>query len=52
MLNRFFKLNEHGTTIGRELQAGLTTFAAMAYILVVNPGILANTAWTRARSSR
>jgi len=43
MLNRFFKLNEHGTTIGRELQAGLTTFAAMAYILVVNPGILANT---------
>src|SRR5471030_765725 len=43
MLNRFFKLNEHGTTVGRELQAGLTTFAAMAYILVVNPDILANT---------
>ena len=43
MLNRFFKLDQHGTTPLRELQAGLTTFAAMAYILAVNPGILANT---------
>lgn len=43
MLNRLFKLEENGTTVGRELQAGLTTFAAMAYILVVNPDILANT---------
>src|SRR5882757_5098999 len=43
MLNRFFKLDAHGTTVGREIQAGLTTFAAMAYILAVNPGILANT---------
>src|ERR1700712_191465 len=43
MLNRFFKLDQHGTTVGREMQAGLTTFAAMAYILAVNPGILANT---------
>ncbi|HWA10864.1 MAG TPA: NCS2 family permease [Opitutaceae bacterium] len=43
MLQRFFKLDQAGTTVGRELQAGLTTFAAMAYILVVNPDILANT---------
>ena len=43
MLNRLFKLDQHGTTAGREFQAGLTTFAAMAYILAVNPGILANT---------
>jgi len=43
MLNRLFKLDQHGTTVGRELQAGLTTFAAMAYILAVNPSILANT---------
>ena len=43
MLNRFFKLDQHQTTVGRELQAGLTTFAAMAYILAVNPAILANT---------
>src|SRR3954463_1646754 len=43
MLNRLFKLDQHGTTVGREIQAGLTTFAAMAYILAVNPAILANT---------
>jgi len=43
MLRRFFRLDEHGTTIGREAQAGLTTFAAMAYILAVNPTILAIT---------
>ena len=33
-MNDFFKLSEHGTTVGRELMAGATTFAAMAYILV------------------
>jgi AGZA family xanthine/uracil permease-like MFS transporter len=43
MLNRLFKLDQHATTPLREVQAGLTTFAAMAYILAVNPGILANT---------
>jgi AGZA family xanthine/uracil permease-like MFS transporter len=43
MLKRFFQLDRHKTTVGREFQAGLTTFAAMAYILVVNPDILANT---------
>jgi len=43
MLARFFQLDRHHTTVGRELQAGLTTFAAMAYILAVNPTILANT---------
>lgn len=48
MLNRLFKLDAHGTTVGRELQAGLTTFAAMAYILAVNPGILANTGMDKA----
>jgi AGZA family xanthine/uracil permease-like MFS transporter len=40
MLNRIFKLDQHQTTVGRELQAGLTTFTAMAYILAVNPLIL------------
>lgn len=43
MLQRLFQLDENHTTVGRELQAGLTTFAAMAYILAVNPLILANT---------
>lgn len=48
MLNRLFKLDENRTTVARELQAGLTTFAAMAYILVVNPDILANTGMDKA----
>lgn len=48
MMERFFRLQEHGTNVGRELQAGLTTFAAMAYILAVNPTILANTGMDRA----
>ncbi len=47
MLQRFFKLQENKTSVGRELQAGLTTFAAMAYILAVNPAILANTGMDR-----
>jgi adenine/guanine/hypoxanthine permease len=42
MLESLFKLKENQTTVARELQAGLTTFAAMAYILAVNPAILAN----------
>ena len=36
----FFKLKENGTTVPREIVAGLTTFFAMAYIIAVNPGIL------------
>jgi len=40
MLNQLFKLDQNKTTVGREVQAGLTTFAAMAYILAVNPLIL------------
>lgn len=41
MLKRFFQLEKMGTTAGREVQAGCTTFAAMAYVLAVNPAILA-----------
>lgn len=40
MLERFFHLRENGTDLRREIVAGLTTFAAMAYILAVNPAIL------------
>jgi adenine/guanine/hypoxanthine permease len=43
----FFELAERGTTPGREIQAGVTTFAAMAYILAVNPGILADAGMPR-----
>ena len=34
-----FRLKEKGTTVRREFIAGLTTFAAMAYILMVNAGM-------------
>jgi AGZA family xanthine/uracil permease-like MFS transporter len=47
MLERLFRLKENGTTPGRELMAGLTTFAAMAYILAVNPDILSNAGMPR-----
>lgn len=40
LLERLFKLSEHGSTFKKELVAGLTTFAAMSYVLVVNPSIL------------
>ena len=39
-MNKFFKLQERGTTVSREIIAGITTFLAMAYILAVNPAIL------------
>jgi AGZA family xanthine/uracil permease-like MFS transporter len=40
MLNRFFGLDAHGSTVRTEVFAGLTTFLTMAYIVVVNPLIL------------
>ncbi|MDD2430791.1 MAG: NCS2 family permease [Firmicutes bacterium] len=42
-LERTFKLKEHGTDSKTEILAGLTTFMTMAYIIVVNPGMLAET---------
>jgi len=41
-LENHFALAENGTTIGREVLAGLTTFLTMAYIVFVNPAILAD----------
>lgn len=43
MLERLFKLTFHGTTVRTELLAGLTTFLTMAYIIFVNPDLLAKT---------
>src|SRR5262245_11393869 len=40
MLESLFKLREHGTTVGTEVVAGVTTFMVMAYIIFVNPAIL------------
>jgi len=42
-LTRFFKLEEKHTSVRTEILAGLTTFIALAYIMFVNPNILAET---------
>ncbi|PXY37068.1 MFS transporter [Prauserella sp. PE36] len=39
-LDRFFKISERGSTVGREVRGGLVTFVTMAYIIVLNPLIL------------
>ncbi len=41
-LQTFFQFEKHGTTLSREIIAGLTTFTTMSYIVVVNPAILSN----------
>ncbi|MFC0472646.1 NCS2 family permease [Halalkalibacter kiskunsagensis] len=41
-MDRYFGFKEHGTSYWRESVAGLTTFLSMAYILFVNPMILAD----------
>lgn len=40
-MERFFALTENGTTVRREMAAGAATFLTMAYIMIVNPQILA-----------
>jgi AGZA family xanthine/uracil permease-like MFS transporter len=39
-VDRFFKISERGSTLGREIRGGFATFFTMAYILVLNPIIL------------
>jgi len=46
-LDRFFRLSERSTSLGQELIAGATTFAAMAYIIAVNPAIMSNAGMDR-----
>ena len=41
-LSKFFKLKEHNTDVKTEVLAGITTFMTMAYILVINPSMLAD----------
>ncbi|KAF0814167.1 Adenine permease AdeP [Andreprevotia sp. IGB-42] len=43
MLEKLFKLKEHGTDVRTEVIAGFTTFLTMAYIVFVNPSILSLT---------
>jgi len=40
VLERLFRLRQHDTTPRREALGGATTFATMAYIIVVNPAVL------------
>src|SRR6478735_1111284 len=47
MLEKLFKLREHGTTARTEIVAGLTTFLTMSYIIFVNPDILSSTGMDR-----
>ncbi|MCW2819289.1 MAG: Xanthine/uracil/vitamin permease [Marmoricola sp.] len=39
-MDRFFKISERGSTVGREVRGGVVTFFTMAYIIVLNPLIL------------
>jgi AGZA family xanthine/uracil permease-like MFS transporter len=47
-IDRFFRLTERGSSVAQEVIAGATTFAAMAYIIAVNPAIMANAGMDRA----
>lgn len=47
MLERFFQLNAHNTTVRTEILAGITTFLTMSYIIFVNPEILSSTGMDR-----
>ncbi|MFO7297438.1 MAG: NCS2 family permease [Pseudomonadota bacterium] len=47
MLERYFELERHKTTVRTEILAGVTTFMTMAYIIFVNPQILADAGMDR-----
>src|SRR5512137_1601390 len=40
MIERWFKVQERGSSVRTEILGGATTFVTMAYIIVVNPAIL------------
>ncbi|MEC7647950.1 MAG: NCS2 family permease [Pseudomonadota bacterium] len=44
---KYFELEQNGTTVRRETLAGITTFLTMAYIVFVNPAILADAGMDR-----
>jgi AGZA family xanthine/uracil permease-like MFS transporter len=43
VLDRFFKLSSHNTSVKTELMAGITTFVTMSYIMFLNPMIMSKT---------
>jgi AGZA family xanthine/uracil permease-like MFS transporter len=40
MLDKYFKITERGSTLGREIRGGVVTFFTMAYIVALNPLII------------
>jgi AGZA family xanthine/uracil permease-like MFS transporter len=42
MIDRYFGISAAGSTVPRELRAGVTTFLTMSYVLLVNPQVLGN----------
>ena len=40
MLDKYFKISERGSTLGREIRGGVVTFFTMAYIVALNPLII------------
>lgn len=47
VLDRFFRVTESGSTVGREMTAGLTTFMSMCYLIFVIPTMLADAGMPR-----
>ena len=44
-VDSFFKISARNSTVGNEVIGGLTTFLAMAYIIVVNSSMMADACW-------
>jgi AGZA family xanthine/uracil permease-like MFS transporter len=42
MIDRYFGITAAGSSVSREVRAGLTTFLTMSYVLLVNPAVLGN----------
>ena len=40
LIDRFFQVSARGSTVGTEIRAGVVTFFAMAYIIILNPLII------------
>ena len=49
VLNRIFRLRERNTTIAAELQAGVVHFVSVAFIMAVNPALLATAGYNPGR---
>ncbi|AKK02608.1 NCS2 family permease [Corynebacterium epidermidicanis] len=43
-LDRYFSISARGSSVGTEIRAGVVTFFAMAYIIILNPLIIGTTA--------